>query len=125
MFYRSLWQVFCLDTSGIDTKKPHNKTCYKVFKGGSWDWLLRRQCLLRLTPFPLACRRGSSDLHALRKELKNQSHLSLATMYANKFAPYYLKTKRCRFATSPCFVCFVRVEDGIRTHDLRNHNPSL
>ena len=25
-----------------------------------------------------------------------------------------IKTKRCRFATSPCFVCFVRVEDGIR-----------
>ena len=24
-----------------------------------------------------------------------------------------IKTKRCRFATSPCFVCFVRVEDGI------------
>ena len=36
-----------------------------------------------------------------------------------------IKTKRCRFATSPCFVCFVWVEDGIRTHDLRNHNSSL
>ena len=36
-----------------------------------------------------------------------------------------IKTKRCRFATSPCFVCYVWVEDGIRTHDLRNHNPQL
>ena len=33
------------------------------------------------------------------------------------------KQKDVEFSTSPCFV--VRVEDGIRTHDLRNHNPSL
>ena len=32
-----MWQVFLFgNTSGIETKKPHNITCYKVFKGGRW-----------------------------------------------------------------------------------------
>ena len=30
-------EFFVGNTSGIDTKKPHNKTCYKVLEGGRWD----------------------------------------------------------------------------------------
>jgi len=41
-----------------ETKKPHNITCYKVFQGGRWDWLLRSLTLASLNAFPLCSPQG-------------------------------------------------------------------
>ena len=68
------------------------------------DWLLRRRCLLRYA-FPLTSPVGPLQRTALSKKLINQLFLFLATMSANKFAPYYPKTKGVENSTPFCFVC--------------------
>ena len=49
-----------------ETLPPNFMICGSVDSfvclGGRWDWLLRRQSLLRLTPFPSARRGGTSKL---------------------------------------------------------------
>ena len=57
----------------------------KGWDGMRWDWLLRRLCLLRLTPFPSARRGGTSELHCTQQGVVEQPLLfwmGLATTQA-------------------------------------------
>ena len=62
-------------------------------------------CRIAPLVFPLTSPVGPLQRTALRKKLINQLFLFLATMSANKFAPYYPKTKGVEFSTPFCFVC--------------------
>ncbi|MBQ3247757.1 MAG: hypothetical protein IJB08_06930, partial [Alistipes sp.] len=65
-------------------------------------------CRIAPLVFPHRSPRGPLQRTALRKKLINQLFLFLATMSANKFAPYYPKTKGVEFSTPFCFVCSLR-----------------
>ena len=84
--------------------------------GGRWDWH-RFACL---SP-PLA---AVALPNFLARSCCTTSFVLISLLSTNKFVYRSAKKQKdVEFSTSPCFV--VRVEDGIRTHDLRNHNPSL
>ena len=63
---------------------------------------------LGLSSVPHRLPRGPWQRTALSKKLINQLFLFLATMSANKFAPYYPKTKGVENSTPFCFVCSLR-----------------
>ena len=73
---------------------------------------------LGLSSVPYRSPRGPLQRTALSKKLINQLFLFLATMSANKFAPYYPKTKGVEFSTPFCFVCSLRREGDSKVEPL-------
>ena len=116
------WRGFRLlaDRNHIQQKKRKVKTLRLLFKGGRWDWLLRSLTPAPLNAFPLCSPQG--HYHITAQEVAMQPfclyHISLQINL-----PRYNKNKRCWLLNT--FLLVLWVEDGIRTHDLRNHNPSL
>ena len=75
-------------------------------------------CRIAPLVFPYRSPRGPLQRTALSKKLINQLFLFLATMSANKFAPYYPKTKGVEFSTPFCFVCSLRRERDLKVEPL-------
>ena len=89
------------------------------FGGGRWDWLLRSLSVAPFNAYPSACRRGTS-------KPSQEVVIQLFCFHYHSYKQVcrvIIKTKGVDFSTPSCFV--FGVEDGARTHDLRNHNPLL